>query len=308
RDRRTVRALRRRRRRVRDPRPRRKCRRGRAARVVPRASRAVQGSDARPLPRRVSADADDARGEGRAESASAADPRRSSAMNRPARAAAATTTEIVPVALARRPRMKESIVDQLRRLILEGKLAPGTVLRQEQLAKQLQVSRTPLREALISLEREGFIVVSPSGAASVVARDAREILDVREVIDGLAARLLARRGLDAQTERRLAELEGEMESTAPSDKHRYLVANGDFHVTIVEATGHERLRQFVALVRMSSDVVYMRLQNQGRRLSRSAGEHGAILDAIRARDQERAERLAREHVRNAAKHWLREET
>ncbi|HZO92619.1 MAG TPA: GntR family transcriptional regulator [Candidatus Baltobacteraceae bacterium] len=232
-------------------------------------------------------------------------------MNRPARAAAATTTEIVPVALARRPRMKESIVDQLRRLILEGKLAPGTVLRQEQLAKQLQVSRTPLREALISLEREGFIVVSPSGAASVVAldaRDAREILDVREVIDGLAARLLARRGLDAQTERRLAELEGEMESTAPSDKHRYLVANGDFHVTIVEATGHERLRQFVALVRMSSEVVYMRLQNQGRRLSRSAGEHGAILDAIRARDEERAERLAREHVRNAAKHWLREET
>jgi len=220
------------------------------------------------------------------------------------------TPEIVPVALARRPRMKESIVDQLRRLILEGKLAPGTVLRQEHLAKQLHVSRTPLREALISLEREGFIVVAPSGAASVVAldaRDAREILDIREIIDGLAARLLAERGIDARTEARLVELEREMEATAPHDKHRYLVANADFHATIVEATGHERLRQFVPLVRMSSEVVYMRLQNQGRRLARSAGEHASILDAIRAREGGVAERLAREHVRNAASHWLREE-
>ncbi len=220
------------------------------------------------------------------------------------------TPEITPIALARRPRMKESIVDQLRRLILEGKLAPGTVLRQEHLAKQLQVSRTPLREALVSLEREGFIVVSASGAASVVAldaRDAREIMDLREMIDGLAARLLAERGMSAQTDRELSALAREMQAMAPRDKHRYLVANGDFHVKIVEACGHERLRGFVPLVRMSAEVVYMRLQNQGRRLTRSAGEHATILDAIRARDGAAAERLAREHVRNAAEHWLREE-
>ncbi len=221
-----------------------------------------------------------------------------------------TTPQITPIALARRPRMKESIVDQLRRLILEGALAPGTVLRQEHLAKQLQVSRTPLREALVALEREGFIVVSPSGAASVVAldaRDAREIMDLREMIDGLAARLLAERGMSAQTDRELTVLAREMQAMAPRDKHRYLVANGDFHVQIVQATGHERLRQFVPLVRMSAEVVYMRLQDQGPRLARSAGEHGTILDAIRARDGAAAERLAREHVRNAAQHWLRED-
>jgi DNA-binding GntR family transcriptional regulator len=220
------------------------------------------------------------------------------------------TAEIVPISLARRPRMKESIVDQLRRLILEGKLVPGTVLRQEQLARQLQVSRTPLREALVALEREGFVVISPAGAASVVAldaRDAREIMDLREMIDGLAARRLAERGMDAATDRALTALASEMLGIAPHDKHRYLVANGDFHVAIVEATGHERLRGFIPLVRMSSEVVYMRLQNQGRRLTRSADEHTAVLDAIRARDGALAEQLAREHVRNAAEHWLRED-
>ena len=217
---------------------------------------------------------------------------------------------ITPIAVGRAPRMKEGIVDQLRRLILEGKLAPGTVLRQEHLARQLNVSRTPLREALVALEQEGFVTMAPSGAASVVAlddRDAREIMDVREMVDGLAARLAAERGLPAALERDLRTLAKEMRALAPRDKHRYLVANADFHVKIVEATGHARLQSFVPLVRMSSEVVYMRMQDQGRRLSVSASEHARILDAIRSGDGVAAERLAREHVRNATAHWLRGE-
>lgn len=215
--------------------------------------------------------------------------------------------EVTPLALVRQPRMKEGIVDQLRRAILEGQLAPGTVLRQEHLARRLQVSRTPLREALIALEREGFIAIAPSGAASVVALDARdalEIMDLREMVDGLAARLLAQRGLRPELDAELTALADEMRAIAARDKHRYLVANADFHVKIVEATAHARLQQFIPLVRMSCKVVYMHLQNQGRRLSRSADEHARVLAAIRSGDAERAERLAREHVRNAAAHWL----
>jgi DNA-binding GntR family transcriptional regulator len=215
--------------------------------------------------------------------------------------------DVTPIEIVRHPRMKEGIVDHLRRAILEGKLAPGTVLRQEHLARQLHVSRTPLREALIALEREGFISIAPSGAASVVsldARDALEILDLREMVDGLAARLLAQRGLSAELDRELTALAKTMRTIAARDQHRYLVANADFHVKIVEATGHARLQQFIPLVRMSAQVVYIRLQNQGRRLTHSAGEHTRVLDAIRAGDAEAAERLAREHVRNAAAHWL----
>jgi DNA-binding GntR family transcriptional regulator len=209
--------------------------------------------------------------------------------------------EVTPVALVRHPRMKEGIVDSVRRAILEGKLAPGTVLRQEHLARQLHVSRTPLREALIALEREGFVTIAPSGAASVVALDARDAL---EMVDGLAARLLAQRGIGAELDRELTALAKTMRSNAARDQHRYLVANADFHVKIVEATGHARLQQFIPLVRMSAQVVYIRLQNQGRRLTHSADEHTRVLDAIRAGDAEAAERLAREHVRNAAAHWL----
>ena len=217
----------------------------------------------------------------------------------------AETADLLPI--ARRPRLKDGIVDQLRRLILEGNLAAGTVLRQEQLARQLGVSRMPLREALTVLQAEGLLAISPSGAASVVAldvADALEIMDVREMVDGLTARLLATRGLSPQTDRELTELARAMSARATKDKHAYLMANADFHVKLVEATGHARLAQFIPLVRMSSEVVYIRMQNQGARLRRSAGEHSAVLEAIRSRDPERAERLAREHVRAAAAHWI----
>jgi DNA-binding GntR family transcriptional regulator len=215
--------------------------------------------------------------------------------------------DVTPIEIVRHPRMKEGIVDHLRRAILDGKLAPGTLLRQEHLARQLHVSRTPLREALIALEREGFVSIAPSGAASVVALDARdalEIMDLREIVDGLAARLLAQRGISADLDRELTALAKTMRTNAARDQHRYLVANADFHVKIVEATGHARLQQFIPLVRMSAQVVYIRLQNQGRRLTHSADEHSRVLEAIRAGDAETAERLAREHVRNAAAHWL----
>jgi DNA-binding GntR family transcriptional regulator len=215
--------------------------------------------------------------------------------------------DVAPIEIVRHPRMKEGIVDHLRRAILEGKLAPGTVLRQEHLARQLHVSRTPLREALIALEREGFITIAPTGAASVVsldARDALEIMDLREIVDGLAARLLAQRGMSAELDRELTALAKVMRTNAAGDQHRYLVANASFHVKIVEASGHARLQQFIPLVRMSSQVVYIRLQNHGGRLAHSADEHGRVLDAIRAGDADSAERLAREHVRNATAHYI----
>jgi DNA-binding GntR family transcriptional regulator len=215
--------------------------------------------------------------------------------------------EVTLLEVVRHPRMLEGIVDQLRRAIFEGKLAPGTVLRQEHLARQLQVSRTPLREALLALEHEGFIVFSPTGAATVASLDlidAREIMDVREMVDGLAARLLAQRGMTPDVDRALTALADEMCDVADRDKHRYLVANADFHAKIIEATAHVRLQQFIPLVRMSSKVVYVHLQHQEERLSLSADEHRSLLDAIRSGDGEAAERAAREHVRNAAAHWL----
>jgi DNA-binding GntR family transcriptional regulator len=211
--------------------------------------------------------------------------------------------------IARRPRLSDHIVEKLSHLIIEGVIEPGATIRTEELARQLGVSRTPMREALQRLELDGFVTVAPNGIAKVVKLDlgeALEMMDVREVIDGLAARLLAERGATPAVLDELADLSANMDKASRADdKQGYLSLNARFHDLIMTSTQHRPLRQFQGLVRITSQAVYLHLGHQPLRHRLSSREHVAILEAIRTRDPVQAERLAREHIRNAAAFWLK---
>ncbi len=93
-----------------------------------------------------------------------------------------------------RVRLVDEVADELRERIYSGSYALGSKLRQEELAEELQVSRTPLREALRVLESEGLLHSEPGRGVRVVPADVKKFLaayQLREVIDGLAARLAA---------------------------------------------------------------------------------------------------------------------
>ena len=213
-----------------------------------------------------------------------------------------------PRPIERPLRLMEAVVEQLRSLILNGELAPGMPLRQQDLAEQLGVSRTPLREALLRLEREGLVETSTSGVSRVVELSgaaAIEILDVREVVDGLAARLMAERGLDAEERAQLDQYLAAMEdANGRDDKHGYLVANTAFHLQLLTGPEHRRLEQFTTLIQMSCQATYLQRQHQTDRLRSSAGEHRGIVEAIAARDPDAAEACARAHIRSARRHWV----
>src|SRR5581483_2969681 len=103
-----------------------------------------------------------------------------------------------------RIRLVDEVVEVLRERILSGHYPPGSPLRQEQLAAEFRISRTPLREALRMLESEGLVSVAPGRGARVIAGDRQRLLaayELREVIDGLGARLAAARGGPAAAER-----------------------------------------------------------------------------------------------------------
>src|SRR5262245_14452252 len=107
-----------------------------------------------------------------------------------------TSGLIAPI--ARRARLSDHVVETLSHLIIEGVLEPGATIRTEELAVQLGISRTPMREGLQRLQADGFVTIAPNGVARVAklgADEALEMMDVREVIDGLVARLLVERGL-----------------------------------------------------------------------------------------------------------------
>ncbi|HEX6447399.1 MAG TPA: GntR family transcriptional regulator [Streptosporangiales bacterium] len=213
--------------------------------------------------------------------------------------------------IARPPRLADTVAEQIRGLVLDGQIRPGEPLRQEHLAERLGISRTPLRQALQLLEKEGLMVFSPSGTASVVELtkdDAGELLDLRDIVDGFAARRLARMGMTAETEAHLERVSDEMvRAFDAGEKPRYLVLNADFHLTILRATKHSRLNQFASLVQLSSQVPYLEGPTMPERLRRSIEEHRQIVEAIRVGDQDAAERAARGHVKRAFSFWYSEQ-
>ncbi|MDA8332847.1 MAG: GntR family transcriptional regulator [Candidatus Dormibacteraeota bacterium] len=213
-----------------------------------------------------------------------------------------------PVAIKRPSRLAEAAADQLRGLIFGGQLPPGSVLRQEELAGRLGISRTPLRESLRLLEVEGLVETPVTGGSRVVdlaGEAAREMMEVREVIDGLVGRLWARRGLAESQRAAFTKMLDEMDrASVRGEKKAYMVTNAAFHVGLLRGLEHRWLDQFGSLVRMSSQATYLHLDEGEERLLRSAREHRSILDAIVNREEELAERLARQHVVNALRHWV----
>lgn len=198
-----------------------------------------------------------------------------------------------------RTRLVDEVVDVIRDRIYEGGYPPGAPIRQEQLATELKVSRTPLREALRMLEREGLVKVAPGRGLRVVTADLPALLDayeVREMIDGLAARLLAR-GADGALAGRLESMvEAQAAALDPWTPAAYTAANVAFHRAIVEGSRNEHVVAQLPLVRMTSQIFTpLKLLDVGR-AALAVAEHRAIAAAIASRDQDEAERLARVHI------------
>ena len=206
---------------------------------------------------------------------------------------------VIPI---RGVRLVDEATSVIRGAILAGKLRAGMRLGQEELARQMGISRTPLREALMKLEQEGLIEVLPRRGFQVVElklEEAIELYDLREVLDGLAASLTAR-SIDRQT---LENLESQLTKMAKCIKrqnaHEWFVHHVAFHNEIYRASGNERLIGLISTVRLSIQRFHPLLLTTPNRLKNAYQEHLGTFRAIKARHPQQAERLARLHIANA---------
>lgn len=200
-----------------------------------------------------------------------------------------------------RTRLVDEVVDVIRDRIYDGLYAPGAPLRQEQLAADLDVSRTPLREALRMLEREGLVKVAPGRGLRVVDADLPALLDAyeaREMIDGLAARLLARRADPAVRSRLAAVVDDQRAAVAPWQPAVYTAANVEFHRVVIEGCGNDHVVSQLPLVRMTSQIFTPLKLLDETRAREAIAQHGSILEAVAAGDEAAAEERAREHIRS----------
>jgi DNA-binding GntR family transcriptional regulator len=206
------------------------------------------------------------------------------------------------IAPLRRRRLVDAAAQTLRTAILNGRIADGARLRQTDVADQLGISRTPVREALVRLQQEGLVELLPGGGVCVKVLnldEAVELYDVREVLDGLAARLAAGR-IDAAGRGRLERALGRQALCVErDDAGPWFAAHVAFHEEIVRAARHRQLARLSTVVRLSIRRFHPLLLRTEHRLEHAYAEHRALYDAIRTHDADGAERLARAHIANA---------
>jgi GntR family transcriptional regulator of vanillate catabolism len=205
----------------------------------------------------------------------------------------------------------ESLVDrvyrQLRRLILEGRLAPGERLRQEVLARDLGISRTPLREALNRLASEGLIEFRPHRSAVVAEYSERDITadyEARLVLEPAAARLAALRR-DPETLKALRAALRAAER-AGGDVERLFAANRAFHTALVAGAGNPHLTRFVESLwgGRIAPVFYARQARLPGQQARDAADHASIAELIGRGAADEAAEAVRNHLERALEHLL----
>ena len=199
---------------------------------------------------------------------------------------------------------RPGIVDRLRALILTGEYGPEERLIEEQLAERLGVSRTPIRQALTTLEAEGLVEIAPNKGAAVCSfstADVWDIYDLRAVLEGHAARRAAGRIAEDELAR-LRGLADEMEGLAGryldhEEEIRALVSlNQGFHGTIIDASRNRRLQRLIGrTVEIPLMFKAFFWYTPHERIV-SNHYHRQILNSLAVGDADRAEIVMREHV------------
>jgi DNA-binding GntR family transcriptional regulator len=211
---------------------------------------------------------------------------------------------LVPIKLDNYKPLREMVFESLREAIILGRLKPGERLMEIQLAEEMGVSRTPVREAIRKLELEGFVVMVPrKGAyvAGVSVKDIADVFEVRSALEGLAAGLASER----ITEEEMEDLEMAILQIS-GEEDILTVVKGDslFHEIIYKASRNQRLTQIITHLQEQINRFRLTSLSVPGRLKIAVGEHKKIVEAINSRNVDLANRLASEHMENAEQNLL----
>ncbi len=209
---------------------------------------------------------------------------------------------LLPVNLDSYKPLRELVLDAIREAIINGTLKPRERLMEIQLADELGVSRTPIREALRKLELEGFIVMVPrKGAyvADISFKDIADVYEIRAALEGLAAGLAAERITDEELEAMERHLVEKADAISHHDMERLVEVDAKFHELIYRSSRNERLLPIMNNLREQIQRFRATSLAYPGRMKQSLEEHRAIVEAIQARDSAMARQLAHEHIENA---------
>jgi len=204
---------------------------------------------------------------------------------------------------AQNAKANSTLTDQLREAIeaeiVSGAFGPGARLEISALAKKFNVSRTPVREALIQLSSLGFVEIRPHAEMRVTRLTMQGMLDVFEVLadlEALAAELAARR-IDDEGREQMLELHTDCgKAVAGTDPAEFYDQNIRFHEAIHAASRNPFLEQTIQAIRRRVSLYRRMRVNQRARRQQSWNEHAAVVNAIVEGDADRARQCMRSHI------------
>jgi DNA-binding GntR family transcriptional regulator len=202
--------------------------------------------------------------------------------------------------------LREQAKEVIRASIVGGELVSGQVYSATTLSGRLGVSPTPVREAMLDLANEGLVEAIRNRGFRILTMadtDLDEISELRKMLEVPAMRLVAQKASDADLvalETGVAAIEA---AAVAKDLAAFLNADRTFHLGLLALAGNTRLVRLVGQLRDQTRLMGLKGMADAGRLAESAAEHRSILEALRARDADRAEYLVRHHLDHTRGTW-----
>lgn len=197
--------------------------------------------------------------------------------------------------------LRDRVFEQLRESILNGKYAVNEELKEIPIGKELGVSRTPVREALRKLELEGLVSITPNKGAYVTGitpEDIHDIYVIRSYLEGLCARWACRYSTEEDLNK-LDEIICLARFNAERNRYEQMAElDSQFHQTLYSCCGSKMLRHILQDFHEYVESVRKKTLSRSERAIAAINEHENILNAIKNKDEDLAERLSKEHIVN----------
>jgi len=206
--------------------------------------------------------------------------------------------------------LRELVYEELKKQILTGKIAPGTRMMEVDLAEEMGVSRTPIREAIRKLEKEGLVIIEPrrgAYASSLSVKDMVDTLEVRENLEGFAAALAAERMSDDQINELLHLADDYADAVNANDPIRVLNMDEVFHNYIYKCSENDTLIKLGELVQERAQRFRYLYYDKLGRYQNMPLEHREIATSIASRNAQKAKELSEGHARRLKEFIIRAE-
>jgi DNA-binding GntR family transcriptional regulator len=210
--------------------------------------------------------------------------------------------QIIPISRAKS--LKEQAYDKLKTLIITGALEPGALHNEKRLAEALGVSRTPVREALLELSREGMVAFVPGKGVEIcklTEQQVREVFEIRRIIEGYIIKKIAARLTDADVAEIDKNINNQEKMLSTPERPAFIEYDKQFHLYLASKIGNKQIESILDNLRDQMHLMGIRAIEDDSRMKQVIDEHRAIFSGLKERNPQKAFDALINHLENTEK-------